>query len=112
MKKLNRTHKTKDEKRRLLLTRKYAMSQKRIQKHGSDSVGAIAVDYNRRFIAAFVALVIAISCMAVGFGVRTKAEDNPYEEADQPIEFGVLVNGEELLDSSASSYTVDRKSVV
>ena len=94
MKKLNRTHKTKDEKRRLLLTRKYAMSQKRIQKHGSDSVGAIAVDYNRRFIAAFVALVIAISCMAVGFGVRTKAEE--YSEEDKPIDMFIMVNDELL----------------
>ena len=38
MKKLTRAHKTKDEKRRLLLTKKNVKQETRIAKYGSDSV--------------------------------------------------------------------------
>ncbi len=74
MKKLTRTHKTKDEKRRLLLTKKNVKQEARIAKYGSDSVAVVAKDMNHRFIAAFMALVFAISCMVVGINFATKAD--------------------------------------
>lgn len=75
MKKLTRAHKTKDEKRRLLLTKKNVKQETRIAKYGSDSVAVVAKDMNHRFIAAFMALVFAISCMVVGINFATKAEE-------------------------------------
>ena len=75
MKKLTRTHKTKDEKRRLLLTKKNVKQETRIAKYGSDSVAVVAKDMNHRFIAAFMALVFAISCLVIGVNFATQAEN-------------------------------------
>ena len=85
MKKIER--KTKDEKRRLLLTRKYVTSQKRIQKYGTDSVGEIAVDFNKRFVAAFMALVFALSVLVVGVNFATRADDGKDYESAKEITF-------------------------
>lgn len=74
MKKTRMTRKTKDEKRRLLLTKKNVKQEARIAKYGSDSVAVVAKDMNHRFIAAFMALVFAISCMVVGINFATKAD--------------------------------------
>ena len=82
MKKLTRAHKTKDEKRRLLLTKKNVKQETRIAKYGSDSVAVVAKDMNHRFIAAFMALVFAISCMVVGINFATKAEDETSAESN------------------------------
>lgn len=82
MKKFTRTHKTKDEKRRLLLTKKNVKQETRIAKYGSDSVAVVAKDMNHRFIAAFMALVFAISCMVVGINFATKAEDETSAESN------------------------------
>ena len=71
MKKTRMTRKTKDEKRRLLLTKKNVKQEARIAKYGSDSVAVVAKDMNHRFIAAFMALVFAISCMVVGINFAT-----------------------------------------
>lgn len=76
MKKYKMTRNTKEEKRRLLLTKKNVKQETRIAKYGSDSVAVVAKDMNHRFIAAFMALVFAISCMVVGINFATKADDD------------------------------------
>lgn len=43
--------------------------------HGFKATSALAVNGSRRFIAAFLALVFAISCMVVGVNFATKADD-------------------------------------
>lgn len=84
MKKLTRTHKTKDEKRRLLLTKKNVKQETRMAKYGSDFLAVVAKDVNHRFIAAFMALVFAISCMVVGINFATKADDETIADAIDP----------------------------
>lgn len=75
MKKLTRTHKTKDEKRRLLLTKKNVKQEARVVKYGSDSVGTVAANFNKRFVAAFMALVFALSVLVVGVNFSGRAAD-------------------------------------
>lgn len=91
---------TREEKRRLLFNKKYEISQKRIQKYGTDSVGAIAVDFNKRFVAAFLALVFALSCLVVGVNFASRAEEN----VDRTY---LISNGASLEDGFAMLDDVD-----
>ena len=62
-------------KRASQLQKQSARREARVVKYGSDSVGAVASDVNRRFIAAFMALVFALSCLVVGVNFATKADN-------------------------------------
>lgn len=66
-------HKNKDEKRRLLLNKKYVKHETRIAKYGSDSVAVVAMDFNRRFVAAFLALVFVLTTLVIGYNLSVKA---------------------------------------
>lgn len=99
MKKLQR--KTKDEKRRVLLNKKSEVKQARIVKYGSDSVAVVAKDVNRRFIAAFLALVFVLTTLVIGVNFVTRAEmDNDGFNMLEKSESGmVLRKGLKLNDN-------------
>lgn len=73
------TRKTKDEKRRLAFEKRNVKKEKNFARYGATSGSVLvmekATDINRRFIAAFLALVFAISAIIVGVNFATKAED-------------------------------------
>ena len=97
-------------KRASQLQKQSARREARVVKYGSDSVGAVAADFNKRFIAAVVALVMAISCIAVEFSVMTKAEEVPYDDADKPVSMNIIVNDSSLTDAedeTGTPYTVE-----
>lgn len=103
--------KTKNEKRRLQLNRKDVQREKRIAKYGTDSVGAVAVDFNRRFVAAFLALVFALSCLVVGvnFAARADEENDPYnmqtnEENNLVLKKGIQNNYDGTYSIKMESY--------
>ena len=62
-------------KRASQLQKQSARREARVVKYGSDSVGAVAADVNRRFVAAFLALVFALSCLVIGVNFATKADN-------------------------------------
>lgn len=70
--------KTKEEKRRLAFAKRNAKKERNVAEYGAAGGSALVVaktaDFNRRFIAAFLALVFAISCLVVGVNFATKAE--------------------------------------
>lgn len=72
--------KDKNEKRRLALEKQNARRQKNMTRYGADNGAALVVsrtsDFNRRFVAAFLALVFAISTMVLGLNFATKADDS------------------------------------
>lgn len=71
--------KTKDERRRILFNKKYVKRERNQARYGVDSGAALVVEktseWNRRFVAAFLALVFAISCLVVGVNFAGRAED-------------------------------------
>ena len=70
---------TKDEKRRLAFEKRNDKKEKNMVRYGADSGAALVVEktseWNRRFVAAFLALVFAISCLVVGVNFAGRAED-------------------------------------
>ena len=78
--------KDKNEKRRLALEKQNARRQKNMTRYGADNGAALVVsrtsDFNRRFVAAFLALVFAISTMVLGLNFATKAEDETSAESN------------------------------
>lgn len=72
--------KTKDERRRSLFNKKHEKKERNQARYGVDSGAALVVakasNMNRRLVAAFLALVFAISCMVVGVNFATRAEDS------------------------------------
>ena len=73
------TRRTKEEKRRLAFEKRNVKKEKNLVHYGAEGGSALVMaktaDFNRRFIAAFLALVFAISCMLVGVNFATKADD-------------------------------------
>lgn len=57
------------------LSKQNERREARVVKYGSDSVVAVAADFNKRFVAAFMALVFALSVLVVGVNFATKADD-------------------------------------
>ena len=62
-------------KRAAQLSKQNVRREARVVKYGSDSVGAVVADFNKRFVAAFMALVFALSCLVIGVNFATKADD-------------------------------------
>lgn len=77
MKKFER--KDKNEKRRLAFKKRNVKREQNLARYGAEGGSALfmakTTDFNRRFVAAFLALVFAISCMVVGVNFATKADD-------------------------------------
>ena len=88
------SHNAKEEKRRSLFNKKYETSDERrsakrvvqlskqnerrearVVKYGTDSVGVKVANLNHRFIATFVALVMALGCMSAGLSFMVNADD-------------------------------------
>ena len=55
------------------LSKQNERREARVVKYGSDSVGTVAADFNKRFVAAFMALVFALSCLVLGVNFATRA---------------------------------------
>ena len=74
-----RTRKTKEEKRRLAFEKRNVKKEQNLARYGTDGGSALVMakttEFNRRVIAAVLALVFAISCIIVGFNFVTKADD-------------------------------------
>lgn len=73
------TRRSKDDRRRILFSKKRVKMETRRAIYGTDHGAAYALargtDLNRRFVAAFLALVFAISTMVIGLNIVTSAED-------------------------------------
>lgn len=71
--------KTKDEKRRLAFEKRNVKKEMNLARYGAEGGTALVMaktgDFNRRFVAAFLALVFAISTMVLGLNFATKAEE-------------------------------------
>lgn len=84
MKKFER--KDKNEKRRLAFEKRNDKKEKNMVRYGADSGAALVVEktseWNRRFVAAFLALVFAISCLVVGVNFAGRAEDAASEDSN------------------------------
>lgn len=72
-------HKDKNEKRRLVMQKQNARKEMNVARYGADGGSALVMaktaDLNRRLMAAFLALVFAISTMVIGLNFVTSAED-------------------------------------
>ena len=94
------TRRTKDEKRRLAFEKRNVKKEKYFARNGAKSGPVLvmekATDINRRFIAAFLALVFSISAIIVGVNFATKAED---------------VDGFNMLEATNDSGLVMRKGI-
>ena len=78
MKKFER--KDKNEKRRLAFKKRNVKKEMNLARYGAEGGSALIMaktgDFNRRFMAAFLALVFAISTMVLGLNFATKAEES------------------------------------
>ena len=72
--------KDKNEKRRLVIQKQNARKEKNMMMYGAESgavvVAGKAAGFNRRFVAAFLALVFTISCLVAGFSFIGRADAN------------------------------------
>ena len=57
------------------LSKQNERREARVVKYGSDLVGTVVSDFNKRFVAAFMALVFALSCLVVGVNFATQADE-------------------------------------
>ena len=77
MKKYKMTHKTKEEKRRLAFEKRSVKREQNLVRYSTEGGSVLFVtknaNFNRRFLAAFLALVFAFSCLVVGINFSTKA---------------------------------------
>ena len=83
--------KDKNEKRRLALEKQSSRRVRGLGCNDSNSVSIKTIAISRRLLAVFIAIVITISGLVVGFNFFTKAEEYSYEDA--PIEMQVMVDG-------------------
>lgn len=83
MKKFER--KDKNEKRRLAFEKRNVKKEMNLARYGAEGGSALimakSADFNRRFVAAFLALVFAISTIVLGINFATKAEDTQQTQA-------------------------------
>ena len=95
------TRKTKDEKRRLAFKKRNVKREQNLAQYnakgGSALVIAKSFDFNRRFVAAFLALTFAISCLVVGFNFAIKAEDG--KDYERAVEI-TLTSGKYVVDQA------------
>lgn len=100
--------KTKEEKRRLAFEKRNAKRERNVVRYGAEGGSALVMaktaDFNRRFVAAFLALVFAISCMVVGVNFATKAEDNNDFEMLESSDDNGLVLRKGLKDNGDGTY--------
>lgn len=79
MKKNIMIHKTKDENRRLAFEKRNVKKEMNLARYGAEGGSALVMaktsDFYRRFLAAFMSLVFAISCLVVGINFATRAEE-------------------------------------
>ena len=82
------SRRTKDERRNILFSKKHVKKETRRAHYGTDHGVSYALargtDLNRRFVAAFLALVFALTTMVVGVNIATKADD-PNTVATDPL---------------------------
>lgn len=101
MKNNKMTRKTKDEKRRLAFKKRNVKREQNLAQYnakgGSALVIAKSFDFNRRFVAAFLALTFAISCLVVGFNFAIKAEDG--KDYERAVEI-TLTSGKYVVDQA------------
>ena len=85
------SRRSKDDRRRILFSKKHVKIDKRQMRYSTTGGASYAIargaDLNRRFVAAFLALVFAISCLVVGVNFAARAEVdsdgfNMYESSD------------------------------
>ena len=79
MKNIKKTRKTKVEKRRLAFEKRNVKKEMNLARYGAEGGSALVMaktgEFNRRFVAAFLALVFAISTMVIGLNFVIRAED-------------------------------------
>ena len=82
------SRRTKDERRNIIFSKKHVKKETRRAHYGTDHGVSYALargtDLNRRFVAAFLALVFALTTMVVGVNIATKADD-PNTVATDPL---------------------------
>ena len=82
------SRRTKDERRNILFSKKHVKKETRRAHYGTDHGVSYALargtDLNRRFVAAFLALVFALTTMVIGVNIVTKADD-PNTVATDPL---------------------------
>ena len=75
-----KTRMTKVEKRRLAFEKRNVKRKQSLRHYGAEDgialVVAKATDVNRRFLASFLALVFAISCLVIGVNFAGRADDS------------------------------------
>ena len=110
------SRRSKDDRRRILFSKKHVKMDERRVRYGTTSGASYAIargtDLNRRFIAAFLALVFAISCLVVGVNFATRAEDsvpvfNMLETTDDSglvLRKGLKDNGDGTYDLKMEAY--------
>ena len=100
--------KTKDERRRILFNKKYVKRERNQARYGVDSGAALVVaktsDMNRRLVAAFLAVVFAISCMVVGVNFATRADETVANLTPSSITNKGLVNSKYLTINDSGTY--------
>lgn len=93
------TRKSKTEKRRLAFEKRNVKKEQNLARYGAEDGSALVmaktIAFNRRVIAAVLALVFVLTTLVVGINVVTNA-DAMYEEEDAPVEMQVMVNDEWL----------------
>lgn len=100
--KLARTSRDRNERRRLVFEKRNVKREMNLARHGAEGGSALVMaktgEFNRRFVAAFMALVFAISLMTAGIGITTKADpastvlmsktNSLFDEVTCKIQFG------------------------
>lgn len=108
MKKFER--KDKNEKRRLAFKKRNVKKEMNLARYGAEGGSALIVaktgDFNRRFVAAFMALVFAVSFLVVGFSFVGRAED-PVSTTDEetPINSNLVLDKQLSVDENGN-YTL------
>ena len=97
---MNRTQrKDKNEKRRLVLNKQNARKEKNMMLYGAEQGAAgvmgKTVDFNRRFIAALLAIVFVLSTLVIGvnFAARAEMDDDGFNMLEKTESVMVLRKG-------------------
>lgn len=110
--------KNKNEKRRLVMHKQNARKEKNKIRYGAEGGSALVMakttDFNRRFVAAFLALVFAISCLVIGvnFAVRAEVDDDGYNmlektESSMVLRKGLKENGDGTYNLRLEAYATE-----
>lgn len=93
--------KNKYEKRRAQLQARNAKREKKIAKYGNGSVAIMAQDVNRRFVAAFLALVFVLTSVIIGYNFSSKAVTGDQVAMDGTYEYNFSASRQVSGGSSA-----------